>query len=640
MKHNNYNESLSTSTETHLSEKYGGDRKQEPAEVVADLLTTMRTRFGLNTQSSQQRRNLHQLLHDLENHEWVTRVGAVHAIGSQEEQLPVTALIDRLLNDESIHVRVAVARVLGARQVVGAKTALLLAFGDPSWHVRATAIEALGRLKDASLLPTFLSAIKTDQDRTVRLAAVWALDQLGAHASIACFVGALQDEDEMVYAAVVEALERRGGAAGMLIRKQLASDEDEMVQNAAMQSLEVLGKQIISLSLIPALTEGNVEVRSQAIKVLYALGAYSPLQPLIRTLKSEDEMLRTKAIEALTLFSQCLSLQREDTQKDPAIRHAAVDALIFFGAKGSLQPLVDALKVDERMVWSIVVEALTKLYEQMPERTCLEFLLCALKDTDEMVRVTATEILREFVNQQDVDIRAQHRTSEILPADQKRVYGQRRNKEWARNSLLLQLFTRFLDAKRGSFYETVLGSAPKQVRVLLCTYKSGGNSMQEAILDSLEDSTPIHHLDAALHDEDKVLRSVASQIRDRLEGGQWQEMLLISIELPRPENEHGRNEDPTQLVFCGLGYRDMSDRDARGNMPFVFSADQRRKQEIEEDIMKQPSDKQWRKSLCERSHEMTGLKLFYEANEELPSSLSHPWSISQPDSMHSDHYYS
>ena len=645
MKYYNYNEYLSTGT--HLSEKQigspKGGKQQEPADVVADLLTTMRSRLGFTHQHSQQKRDLHQLVQNLRSSESAVRVQAVRTLGSQEEQLPLTELVDRLLNDESMDVRAAVARVFGAHHEGAAKTALLLAFGDPAWNVRAAAIEALGRLEDPSLLPTFLSALQTDYDRTVRLAAVWALDQLGSHASAECFAEAVQDEDEMVYAAGVEAIERRGGATRLQILQHMANNEDEMLQNAAIQTLSVLGKQIISHALIPALKSGDVEVRSRAIAVCCALGTYSPLQPLIRMLESKDEMLQAKAIEALSLFSQSPSLQQGEKLEDPAIREAALDALVFFGAKGSLQPLFEALKMDERMIWSSVAEALTKLYEQMPERTCLEFLLCALKDTDEMVRMTATEILREFVHQQDSKRAHRHLKPETTKTDQKSTSAQRRSKEWARNSLLLQLFTRFLEEKRGNFYDTLLGSAPKQVRVLFCTYKSEGNSMQEAILSSLEDSTPIHHLDAALRDEDEVLRFVASQMREKLKEGRWQEMLLISIKLPQLGNKHRQNEDPMQIVFCGLGCRHMSDLDLGVIKPFAFSADQRSHQYGREDTMKHLSmacNKQWRRSLCERAHEMTGLKLFYEANEELPATLSHPWLINQSDSVSSDNYYS
>jgi hypothetical protein len=219
--------------------------------------------------------------------------------------------------------------------------------------------------------------------------------------------------------------------------------------------------------------------------------------------------------------------------------------------------------------------------------------------------------------------------------------------EETRTSLLLHLLQHFLQGKQGNVSDTLLASMDKQAHVLFCTYKSEGHSMHQSILGPLKQSTPIQHFGAALKDQDEILRHVASQALEKLQPGHWQEVLLISVELPEPESVQVKREGPLQLVFCGLGYREASSMTPNEEQAPVQNVDHPDEPESKErtapPLARQlvaAYTERWRSSLCERAHEMTGLKLFYETNEETASERVQPWSVKRTNTVHSPHQYS
>lgn len=110
---------------------------------------------------------------------WMVRIAAIEALAHRSDQQSLQWLL-AALHDEDESVRACAARVLGAREdtVDSAVIEHLEAtMHDPAWHVRETAIYALGMMQSLASLPA-LKTMLADEDAQVRLAGTRVIERL------------------------------------------------------------------------------------------------------------------------------------------------------------------------------------------------------------------------------------------------------------------------------------------------------------------------------------------------------------------------------------------------------------------------------------------------------------------------------
>jgi HEAT repeat protein len=585
----------------------------ERERVTGNLLTTMQTRLGLKTSEKQQQVSQESVLQALQSNEWTSRIKAVRALEQMDQNISVVLLVDILWNDENSFVRAAAARSLGGQKNARHRFYLLLALRDPEWRVRAATIEALSTLEGPQPIETYINALRDDEDTTVRMTALLALSRLGSQVPIEPLLNAQHDEDEIIQAEALEILLRRGTQVAFADLTRISHDEHQRIRTAANQSLITFGHHLTAL--MHGLKDEKKERQSDTTQALIALGMHTPLQPLLEALKDGDETIRGKTIDALLSFHKRLSqvhFTDHSASEDENAYTAAVDTLVAFSTAAPLWPLAHTLQVEDKAIWSVAMAALTKVYEKVPERVYPEFLLyCAQNDEDVIVQATAIAALQEQISFHGPNKIQQNRRqpSQSVLSDQGKYQMQ------------LQSLIRFLQEKPGDVPNVLIESAGKQTLVLSCNYQSEKVSMQTSVIHPLEYSTSIQRLHAALKDQDDVIRHIASQMIEELEKSPWREGLLVSVDLPQSPEQN--ITEPVKLVFYGMSHdeRSTSERDQCTISPSGEQGNLHGEEIISHLVgqLANACHEQWQKNLCERAHEMTGLKLFYTAGEEVPS---------------------
>jgi HEAT repeat protein len=157
----------------------------------------------------------------------------------QRKEIACLQHVEPLVKDENIWVRAAVARGLGD-QGGPVKPFLLELLRDKVGVVQIAAMEALGKLRDASVVPIILSMTET-QDADVREAAIASLGQLGDGSVKEALRTFLDDSHWGVRAAAATAL---GRLQDNLVRDSLlrlaTQDQDALVRQSAQFALDQL----------------------------------------------------------------------------------------------------------------------------------------------------------------------------------------------------------------------------------------------------------------------------------------------------------------------------------------------------------------------------------------------------------------
>jgi HEAT repeat protein len=131
-----------------------------------------------------------------------------------------------LRSDGDPRVRAAALRAMAARRHPQAQRCLAEAMRDGDLHVRLAAIAALGELGDADACATLSGLLKERSDR-MRAAAVAALDRAGAKTAV---LGAAGDASWHVRLKVADALARYPDREGISVARQLLDDSSAEVQ--------------------------------------------------------------------------------------------------------------------------------------------------------------------------------------------------------------------------------------------------------------------------------------------------------------------------------------------------------------------------------------------------------------------------
>jgi HEAT repeat protein len=174
----------------------------------------------------------------------LVRFNAVHAVGFiAEAPLPaeqVAALADGLDHYDPI-MRVATARVLGRLHAREAGPKLLASMDDTNHDVRLFATEALGLVREERAISALRSLVVRRTD--LSFAALQALARIGSADDRALFRSNISDRNVDIRRAAIEGLGRlRDAESKVAIEQIFTADSDRSVRLAAAFALQLMGE--------------------------------------------------------------------------------------------------------------------------------------------------------------------------------------------------------------------------------------------------------------------------------------------------------------------------------------------------------------------------------------------------------------
>lgn len=164
-------------------------------------------------------------------------ISQMDTLGTQNLDLALQILRDRLLNDSEPDVQAAAADGLGALKLHTAFADLEQVYNSsPEWLVKFSIIATLGELGDPRAFELLKQALSADVE-LIRTAAISSLGELGNPEAVSLLIPYATDADWQVRYRVLQALTRLGGAEAKSILENLANDQVEAIANEAKKSL-------------------------------------------------------------------------------------------------------------------------------------------------------------------------------------------------------------------------------------------------------------------------------------------------------------------------------------------------------------------------------------------------------------------
>jgi HEAT repeat protein len=167
-------------------------------------------------------------------------VSQMDTLGTQDLQLSLDILRDRLLNDPEADVQAAAADCLGALKLHDAFADLeQLYHSSGEWLVQFSIIATLGELGDPRSFALLKEAL-TSENELVQTAAISSFGELGNPEAIPLLAPYSTNPDWQIRYRVVQALARLGGAEAKSILETLVNDQVEAVATEAQKSLSTV----------------------------------------------------------------------------------------------------------------------------------------------------------------------------------------------------------------------------------------------------------------------------------------------------------------------------------------------------------------------------------------------------------------
>lgn len=149
--------------------------KQQMHRAPETLIPNVLAQLGLESTYKNGAISSASLQKSLQANDWQTRLFALEAFHRQSESVPPELLV-HLLHDEDASVRASAVRLLSKIDDSTAMSALETALHDPNWHVRETAVFALGQHISPPI--NLLLLAQNDEDSSVREAAAHVLREV------------------------------------------------------------------------------------------------------------------------------------------------------------------------------------------------------------------------------------------------------------------------------------------------------------------------------------------------------------------------------------------------------------------------------------------------------------------------------
>lgn len=223
-----------------------------PTRAPASAVNALMGHLGLARTQDEPEADEAILTENLADPSWAVRVSAVQKLGKMGRQAPLGLLL-AALRDEQSGVRVAAARALSRNPRQAALSALVAALEDREWLVRSEAALALGEMHELAPLAPLLAALQ-DKDATVRASVAKALGETNAEQALVALNAALQDEDWSVREAAALALAQLEleGQPSIPPLLNARMDRDPAVREAAEAGLLQIYPDIVSVPPPPS----------------------------------------------------------------------------------------------------------------------------------------------------------------------------------------------------------------------------------------------------------------------------------------------------------------------------------------------------------------------------------------------------
>ncbi|MBN3896896.1 MAG: HEAT repeat domain-containing protein [Nostoc sp. NOS(2021)] len=165
-------------------------------------------------------------------------VSQMDTLGTQDLQLSLDILRDRLLHDSEVDVQAAAADCLGALKLREAFEDLQqLYYTTGEWLIQFSIIATLGELGDPRAFELLKEALSSENE-LVQTAAISSLGDLGDLQAVPLLAPYATNPDWQIRYRLVQALARLGSAEAKSILETLANDEIEAIALEAKNSLQ------------------------------------------------------------------------------------------------------------------------------------------------------------------------------------------------------------------------------------------------------------------------------------------------------------------------------------------------------------------------------------------------------------------
>jgi HEAT repeat protein len=299
-------------------------------------------------------------------------------------------------------------------------------FASSDRYYRESAAKVAGFLLSSAqkdYVSELISLLK-DKEKTVRIAAVESLGDLGARSAKAMpeLVKLLADNELGVQFAAKNTIEKIGMLSKLASKLLILNIDDENlhISIAVQNSIIKIGQKAIQ-PLLEALKEDNNKIKAKIAYILGKIGGEkgSPMMKevslaLINVIKNEDAKVRASAAEALGNIGieykdSIMALSESLRDKDDNVRLAAVDSLgkIGSGAKSAAPFLAQTLKDKSNKVAIHSRDSIIKLGND-----AVPYLAEALKDEDSVVRSYASDALQKIGTSDAYDALRKYKASE------------------------------------------------------------------------------------------------------------------------------------------------------------------------------------------------------------------------------------
>ena len=177
------------------------------------------------------------LVKDMNTRVRYAAVSQLDVLGTENLELTLELLRDRLFNDSEPDVQAAAADAIGGLKLTEAYDDLANAYHQSSeWLVQFSIIATLGELGEPRGFELLKEALNSDVN-LLQTAAIGSLGELGDQRAVEILKPFADNEDWQIRYRLVQALGRLGGEQAQTILQQLVNDEVAQVAQEAKNNL-------------------------------------------------------------------------------------------------------------------------------------------------------------------------------------------------------------------------------------------------------------------------------------------------------------------------------------------------------------------------------------------------------------------
>ncbi len=265
---------------------------------------------------------------------------------------------------------------------------------------RAALIEVLSHHKDrlrlSGLLQHAYSLEESEKANIMRIVA-----EVADEALVPDLISRSSGKDPVIRAYIVRILGRFNRPDVQVALRRLLTDNEPSVRAAALDALKKMDGDLDVKVLCGLLLDGDVNIQSKAVDLLIKVNHPETATHLLAALKDDSEYARRAAVEVLNEVGNPKSIKQLLTavqDEDWWVRGRAADALAKIGGPKVVDAVLELIRDDDESIRRAAIEILNATKDER----AFEHLIIALEDSDWWVRERAVDALAEIGNTQAV----------------------------------------------------------------------------------------------------------------------------------------------------------------------------------------------------------------------------------------------